>query len=132
MAKLSTEKLRIMIGGLAEILRDSGSNWPDEDEENYSQVAPTNPANWKRLSKSKISTKMRSGYLCEEESINSETIAHFIENELGLEAETIIDSSEITGECIVRHFCYGDYTCDCAVISDEKDEKVLRLIWHHC
>ena len=132
MEKLSTDKLRFIIGARAKILRETGSDWPDEDNEDYAQTVPTNPKNWKRISKSKISTKMREGYLCQSEPLNAENISNFIADELGQEAETVFDSREVTGDCIVRHFCYADFSCDCAVISDEKDENILRLIWNHC
>lgn len=88
-------------------------------DQNLVRECVTNPKNWRRLWKSQWhSAGQAQGYESPEEYLE------------GCDEEHILDPKAITNDCIVRFFVCPDYTLDCYVVTDPKDEVILRIFWH--
>ena len=116
--KLNTDTLRKLVAEYATKPVEEGHLPLDlHDPEELAIIS--RPSSWKRHEKLKLKTILFQWGL---ESVDD--VGDFAD------AKHTLCDDPVTDGCVIRHFVIADLSCDCTVISDPSDQRVLCLLWH--
>lgn len=132
MPKLNSEEIKKVVAEQAQIFNDLDTNGHFYEAEKKSERLD-NPKNWKRFDKKLVSSWFSLGFPFEECELYPDLTKEYGVYFSDWEGETILGDVSLTNErCITRHFVhkYANSSLDVCVLTDEKDEQIIALLWH--
>lgn len=129
MPKLNSEEIKKVVAEQAEIFNDEWHCYESECEEEELGVSKL----WKRFSKKLVSTCINDGQDISEFTPDYQFFQDYGAYFNGWENETVLGDVKLANtNCITRHFIhkYANSSLDCCVLTDEKDEQIIALLWH--